>query len=1009
MRLHRLVATAFGPFAGTVDLDLDAAASSGLFLIHGPTGAGKSSLLDAMCFALFANVPGVRPGGRSLRSDHATPDTAPAVVLELTVKGRRLRLTRSPEWERPKKRGGGTTRQQATVRLEERTGGAWATVSTRADEVAHVVDDVIGLGLDQFSRVVLLPQGEVARFLRADVEDRRALLERLFDVSTFAGVESWLAQQRRTSAQGVADARATIATDRARLQDVLAHVPEGLPPLVGDALSDGALAGTLETLLPALEAHHRATGTIEDDVEREASRAVRALEDARSRAAARRRGETATAAMAGLDDEAEAIATTRDELRRARSAESLRGILGAVARADGARARAADDVRRARRATATLVPAEATTDELDQWLDAADHASTHLSDARRLHADIDRIASRRSALEGELDAASGGLATATAERTEANQAHGAAELLLAGLTREAARLESARAAWTQVSRRQLVREAVERSTAAEPDLLDAEQRARADVLTARDTLVSLRERRLAGMAAELASGLAPGLPCPVCGAPDHPAPATTEVALDPDEIAVAERAVDAAQGVLSVCVGALVAHRTERAGLIARLDGDERDHATLTAAVAAAEAEVARLEVAEAAATDAATRTAGLRARVESADAAVSTARTRMEKLTATLAEVAMQHATVTGSMAVALAAHDECPCGASGDLPGISATHDGAVRAVRARAQRLEAAADAEGVLDRERGALREALRQSPFADAEEARAALVPAAVVHALEASAVAHEESRTGARAILADADVVAAMACAPDDLDALEGTAAATRTAHLRARDARTVAASATRDAGRIAASLRPVLEALAPTLARSERVTALADLAAGSGSDNVMRMRLSTYVLAARLERVVDLANERLGTIGDGRYQLRHDDGREARGARSGLGLKVLDAWTGIERATATLSGGESFMVSLALALALADAVREEAGGVDLQTLIVDEGFGTLDEASLEQVMSVLDGLREGGRAVGVVSHVSDLRARIPSQVAVVKTPTGSTASVVRACVSSVA
>jgi exonuclease SbcC len=138
------------------------------------------------------------------------------------------------------------------------------------------------------------------------------------------------------------------------------------------------------------------------------------------------------------------------------------------------------------------------------------------------------------------------------------------------------------------------------------------------------------------------------------------------------------------------------------------------------------------------------------------------------------------------------------------------------------------------------------------------------------------------------------------------------------------------------------------------------------------------------------------LANERLAIMGEGRYQLQHSDSLASGGRRSGLGLVVRDLWTGQARDTSSLSGGESFMASLALALGLADAVREEAGGFDLQTLFIDEGFGTLDDESLEQVLSVLDRLRDGGRAVGVVSHVSDLRTRIPMQICVSKRATGS-------------
>lgn len=161
-------------------------------------------------------------------------------------------------------------------------------------------------------------------------------------------------------------------------------------------------------------------------------------------------------------------------------------------------------------------------------------------------------------------------------------------------------------------------------------------------------------------------------------------------------------------------------------------------------------------------------------------------------------------------------------------------------------------------------------------------------------------------------------------------------------------------------------------------------------------------MRLSAYVLGERLRQVVDAANERLDHMSGGRYLLRHDLNRSAgdRGrSGGGLGLRVLDAWTGVERDPATLSGGESFITSLALALGLADVVTDEAGGAEIGTLFVDEGFGTLDDETLDDVLDILDGLREGGRAVGVVSHVAELRVRIPAQLRVVKGRSGSTLS----------
>jgi exonuclease SbcC len=173
----------------------------------------------------------------------------------------------------------------------------------------------------------------------------------------------------------------------------------------------------------------------------------------------------------------------------------------------------------------------------------------------------------------------------------------------------------------------------------------------------------------------------------------------------------------------------------------------------------------------------------------------------------------------------------------------------------------------------------------------------------------------------------------------------------------------------------------------------------MASLADGTSPDNRLRMRLSAYVLAARLSQVVDAANERLGRMFDHRYALAHSGERGVGETRGGLSLRVRDDWTGESRDPATLSGGETFVVSLALALGLADVIAHEAGGSDLDTLFVDEGFGSLDAETLDQVLDTLDSLRDGGRVVGVVSHVAEMRDRIPTQLHVRRRRVGSTLS----------
>jgi exonuclease SbcC len=272
---------------------------------------------------------------------------------------------------------------------------------------------------------------------------------------------------------------------------------------------------------------------------------------------------------------------------------------------------------------------------------------------------------------------------------------------------------------------------------------------------------------------------------------------------------------------------------------------------------------------------------------------------------------------------------------------------------------------------------------------------AALSPAAVAELIMFLRTA-EQQRAQATALLAQPDVTAAVTMPTPDVDALAA-------AHAQAAESLTAAGrrhilseQAQRELRGLSVSVHQALADLGPTQAEARLVQELADCLAGTSADNALRMRLSSYVLAARLSEIATLANERLTTMSDGRYTLEYTDARAAKGARSGLGLLVRDAWTGQTRETSSLSGGESFMASLALALGMGDAVRAEAGGFDLQTLFVDEGFGSLDEESLEQVMAVLDTLREGGRAVGIVSHVTELRTRIPHQLQVIKHRAGS-------------
>ncbi|MDF5752342.1 AAA family ATPase [Spongiactinospora sp. TRM90649] len=232
MRLHRLTITAFGSFPGEETVDFDALGQAGLFLIHGPTGAGKTTVLDAVCYALYGQVPGQRNDARSLRCDHAPAGRGPRVELEVTVRGRTLRLVRSPAWRRPKARGEGLVEEKAKVQVEELTpAGEWKFLSSRADETGDLVGGLLGMNAAQFQQVAMLPQGEFAKFLRADGELRHDLLKRLFSVQIFDQIEKWLADHRTRSwrDQETLAQAAQSAADRMRGAagpDLLGDVPD---------------------------------------------------------------------------------------------------------------------------------------------------------------------------------------------------------------------------------------------------------------------------------------------------------------------------------------------------------------------------------------------------------------------------------------------------------------------------------------------------------------------------------------------------------------------------------------------------------------------------------------------------------------------------------------------------------------------------------------------------------------------------------------------------------------
>ena len=977
MRPHLLELQAFGAFPGRVELDLDALGESGLVLLSGDTGGGKTTLLDGIGFALYGVVPGERAKAKDdLRSHHAVGADPTWVRLTFTARGQRLRVRRTPEWQRPKARGTGTVKEQASALLERWDGAAWQSVAQRLDDVGLEVGRLLGMDAGQFFQVVLLPQGRFATFLQADHKEREKLLKQLFHVARFEQVERWLADRASTAWSRVELARVELGKLASRVaQEADVEVPE-----VVEAGWAGALA-------EAAEAERVGAGAVAAGLLAARLAAEQACAQAVALADRQARRQAAERSHAELVAEQPALDVVAVELSQA---ERARPVLVAALAADArsaelAQLAAQDSALRAEllalggdgSGTASVLRAGAAEGRTEKGRletlrevavraqEAGATASSALARAEALTIRVASLAERLSAVPAERGATEQEVATAQAATVAVPQA-----------AQELRALEAQAIVVAQLTE----------ARGAEPAVLAALAAAEAEAERLRARADELRSKRFDAMIAELADALQDGTPCPVCGSAEHPD--VTEVSGD-DVSREAERSAaagaTAAAAEAGTC-GRRLSALQERITLLTTQAGEIPD---LEAALRAAAGRVATLQVAA--------------ARLPAAHAAVGELQREVEQRGADLARAEVQEreerkrAAEAAGLGVSLRARLTAELGEGVDLDrrlaAVEALADSCERAAQC-AEALTTAAvardDAEQVAAMQAGA-------AGFDGVAAARAAEREQAWIVSCRDRLDQHREALAGVRRLLASDE----LAVAPAPAAPVEQAGAEAQTAQLRHEQAATGLGLAADRAARLAAlvpACTQACEALPPLEQVACELKALAELAAGRGS-NRLSMPLSTFVLAARLEQVAEAASLRLSRMSGERFTLAHTDVSRDRRTRAGLGLQVRDGWTGRTRDTATLSGGETFMTALALALGLADVVTAEAGGQSIDALFVDEGFGSLDAGSLDAVMDVLDDLRSGGRLVGVVSHVADLRSRIPAQVHVRKCTSGSTVS----------
>ena len=1070
MRPHRITISALGPYAGRAQVDFDGLAQDGLFLIHGPTGAGKTFLLDAISFALYGAVSGERAVS-GLRSDHATADTETFVELEFQAQGHEWKVHRTPQYERAKKRGTGTTTSYSTAALFRLVDGVWDSVATKKDEVNPLVRDLVGLSHSQFQQVILLPQGKFEEVLRAKSTQREELLKSLFDTELYERVslrlEDWarhaekacqqtdlelarlrhqawdrwieirsasveddsgLSPTSRTSRTSPTSSASAIAPDEFCAAPILDEVPLDQAQL--DLLADEASA---TAKVAARRAGDTAATVVATRLEHARMTSLADLFDRRA---------TLRSRQLRLAGQAADIESDRRRLRRAAAAELLRpsisdgeraqASLAAISHSVGAASRAASLARRA-------VPVPLPTSSADLDLDGpapepepvgsdlhgpdllgpdlhgpgADDHSAHRLDAAALDLARTELAGLQTSIEAlaAVQARRAELLGARAEilrlaeQSDARALAHAADASAAEVLIEPSRAEHQAALLVQAELPGLRTTA--RATAAQLQAvrqLDAARRSLAGLTSAHEDARShanrahelwngAREVYLDGIAAVLAAELHDGDACAVCGSTSHPHPARTGVdALTRDQVEAAEdlarqanRDSDAAEQLRRDAQN-LVELLTERAGSVADdADRAAQDERRASIALRTAERTVERIDALDHAAVLTVQGHAAALVLVERATAVAADAGRRAE---AHLREIESHDAQLSAGLGP-----DVDP---ETDLAAAGTALADLSRALRSLATSLDGMAVARATAVTIAARLTADLAASEFDDLRHVSDSILDQDVSLRLGTLIERYDTEVDGTAAQL-DAPEFTELVAVGERRPDVTPTDARLRAAEQADEGARARGLRLGDGADQIVSwsdEHRSIVHQSTEVRRHAADLRRLADTAGGRTG---AKLSLQRWVLATYLEEICTLATVRLLTMTAGRYSLRLHRDRARGNAKSGLDLRVLDAFTGEEREVSSLSGGETFQASLALALAVADAVEQHSGGVRLDTLFIDEGFGSLDPDALELAMDELDKLRSGGRMVGLISHVGGLKERVHTGIEVTPTPRGST------------
>ena len=1010
MKIRWMRIRGIGPFAGAHTIDFTAFEDSGLFLLEGPTGAGKSTIIDAITFALYGDVARTKDASKDrLRSNHISDSDPSEVDLVFEVATGIYRVSRTPAYTPAGKKSQRNSKSTLTRVVEDPDApDGWRTVEAIASgprDVGYEIPTIVGLDKDQFLQTIVLPQGKFSQFLTATSEAREQILRDIFDTQIYADFTKALAEAAASSKRGIEERRvgAVSAFERVRSldgafgdDDVFHNGSAGerisradeAALLDAGAEDSSAVTAWVRTACDRAREAHAQTQRVAQASALAAREAAEALAQGRSLAADQAEHARAAATLAELTAAQEAIDADRECARLARRALAVLPYDQAEASARARLEAAGDQV-------VALSPALEDGSDLDPSSLSAEavaalgeRAQGRRDEATRVRGGLqEALSTERSLpdLRAQIDSlrasheqATARVASIEAERESLPQAIEQAGAALSLMRADADTLPEAASTLRALHERldaslqaDLLRSAL---LGASDDLRDATVAAKLANAASADG----HDLWIAQSASALADELEEDSPCPVCGSTEHPNPApAADGQITREQVAQLDQERDRAESALRDAqvrhqdLVRRIAQLNEVAGAPTPMLESQRDEAA---------ARVDKLEA--------------LGPQIAQVEAALSQERARLDGLTDTLAAARENAASLASTLRERESALASATERVEAERAGFESL-DARAADLDRRAQRMAALAgacadwaNARDAHAQARGSLADALDAQGL-EAHSWREALRPLSQVEAVEDRVATHDKELFAVREALASERLTRAAATPAPDVEAL---AQASRRADEEAATMARAAGMLEQHCAQLdaaSASLHDALAELARARAQAGPIRRLADIASASGPDNLASTPLSAWVLIARLEEVLAAANPRLERISSGRYELVAvpDDGTASR--KSGLGLAIIDHDTDATRSPRTLSGGETFYTSLALALGLADVVSAEAGGVELRTMFIDEGFGSLDSHTLSLVMEQLQALRCAGRTVGVISHVEEMATQIADQIQV--------------------